>query len=136
MQALLTARQGVSREWKLEMKSNPQHPIAVMGLPLNSLTADEAVEAMDRLILSGGTHQICPVNLDVWLNSLADPHLHRIMAGCSLVVPDGMPLVWASRLLGCPLAERVTGVDLVPRLAALSASKGYWNLSAGRYGRA
>jgi len=125
MQALLTARRGVSGEWKLEMKSNPQHPIAVMGLPLNSLTAVEAVEAMDRLILSGGTHQICPVNLDVWLNSLADSHLHRIMAGCSLVVPDGMPLVWASKLLGCPLAERVTGVDLVPRLAALSAEKGY-----------
>ena len=96
-----------------------------MGLPLNSLTAGQAVETMDRLIQSGGTHQICPVNLDVWLNSLADPHLHRIMAGCTLVLPDGMPLVWASGLLGCPLAERVTGVDLVPRLAALSAKKGY-----------
>ena len=125
MQALLTGRYGVSGEWKLEMKSNSEHPIAIMGLPLNSLTADEAVESMDRLIMSGGTHQICPVNLDVWLNSLADTHLHRIMAGCSLVLPDGMPLVWASGLLGCPLAERVTGVDLVPRLAALSARKGY-----------
>jgi len=107
------------------MKSNPQHPIAIMGLPLNSSTADETVEAMERLILSGGTHQVCPVNLDVWLNSLADAHLHRIMAGSSLVVPDGMPLVWASGLLGCKLAERVTGVDLVPRLADLSARKGY-----------
>lgn len=36
-----------------------------------------------------------------------------------------MPLVWVSKLLGCPLAERVTGVDLVPRLAELSARKGY-----------
>ena len=125
MQALLTAQRGVSGEWKLEMKSNPQHPIAIMGLPLNSSTADETVEAMERLILSGGTHQVCPVNLDVWLNSLADAHLHRIMAGSSLVVPDGMPLVWASGLLGCKLAERVTGVDLVPRLADLSARKGY-----------
>lgn len=115
----------VGREWKLEMKRSFQHPIAVLGLPMNSLTADEAVEAMERLILSGGTHQVSPVNLDVWLNSLADPHLHRIMSGCSLVLPDGMPLVWVSGLMGCPLAERVTGVDLVPRLAALSAHKGY-----------
>jgi N-acetylglucosaminyldiphosphoundecaprenol N-acetyl-beta-D-mannosaminyltransferase len=74
---------------------------------------------------SGGTHQICPVNLDVWLNALADPHLHRIMSGCSLVVPDGMPLVWSARLMGSRLAERITGVDLVPRLAELSARKGY-----------
>jgi N-acetylglucosaminyldiphosphoundecaprenol N-acetyl-beta-D-mannosaminyltransferase len=36
-----------------------------------------------------------------------------------------MPLVWVSKLLGCPLAERVTGVDLVPRLAELSVRKGY-----------
>jgi N-acetylglucosaminyldiphosphoundecaprenol N-acetyl-beta-D-mannosaminyltransferase len=107
------------------MKRNSKHPIAVLGLPLDSLTVSEAVAAIERLIHSGGTHQIATANLDFWLNSLADQHLHRIIAGCSLVLPDGMPLVWASKLLGCPLAERVTGVDLVPRLAALSAEKGY-----------
>ena len=96
-----------------------------MGLPINSLSADEAVDTLERLIQSGGTHQVCTMNVDIWLNALADPHLHRIVAGSSLVFPDGMPLVWASGLLGCPLAERVTGVDLVPRLAELSAREGY-----------
>lgn len=96
-----------------------------MGLPINSLNANEAVDTLERLILSGGTHQVCAMNLDTWLNALADPHLHRIVAGSSLVFPDGMPLVWASGLLGCPVAERVTGVDLVPRLAELSSRKGY-----------
>ena len=107
------------------MMRKPQPPIAVLGLPLNSLTVTEAVDAIEGLLLSGGNHQVCPVNLDVWLNSLSDPHLHRIMARCSLSFPDGMPLVWVSRLLGCPLAERITGVDLVPKLAELSAKKGY-----------
>jgi len=108
-----------------EMRDRLQHPVAVMGLPINSLSADEAVDTLERLIQSGGTHQVCTMNVDIWLNALADPHLHRIVAGSSLVFPDGMPLVWASGLLGCPLAERVTGVDLVPRLAELSARKGY-----------
>jgi N-acetylglucosaminyldiphosphoundecaprenol N-acetyl-beta-D-mannosaminyltransferase len=107
------------------MKRNVKHPISVLGLPLDSLTANDAVEAIDGLIRSGGTHQIATANLDFWLNSLSDRHLHRIIAGCSLVLPDGMPLVWVSKLLGCPLAERVTGVDLVPRLAELSVRKGY-----------
>ncbi len=89
------------------------------------MSADEAVNRIERLILSGGTHQICPVNTDVWLNALNDPHLHRIMAGCSMVIADGMPLVWVSGLLDRPLAERITGVDMVPRLAKLSAEKGY-----------
>jgi N-acetylglucosaminyldiphosphoundecaprenol N-acetyl-beta-D-mannosaminyltransferase len=114
-----------ARKWTLKMKRNLKHPIAVLGLPLDSLTADGAVEVIEGLIQSGDTHQIATANLDFWLNSLSDRHLHRIIAGCSLVLPDGMPLVWASRLLGCPLAERVTGVDLVPRLAELSARKGY-----------
>lgn len=107
------------------MKRNSENPIAVLGLPFNNVTADGAVDMIERLVLSGGTHQVCPVNSDVWLNALSDTHLHRIMAGCSMVVADGMPLVWASGLMGCPLPERVTGVDLVPRLAALSARKGY-----------
>ncbi|WP_420236776.1 WecB/TagA/CpsF family glycosyltransferase [Telmatobacter bradus] len=107
------------------MNSNPKYPIALLGLPLSSVTAEEATNRIEQLILSGGSHQVCPVNLDVWLNALDDPHLHRIMAGCSLVVADGMPLVWASGLQGSPLPERVTGVDLVPRLAVLSARKGY-----------
>jgi N-acetylglucosaminyldiphosphoundecaprenol N-acetyl-beta-D-mannosaminyltransferase len=107
------------------MKRNLKHPISVLGLPLDSLTVNGAVEAVDVLVRSGGTHQIATANIDFWLNSLTDRHLHRIIAGCSLVFPDGMPLVWVSKLLGCPLAERVTGVDLVPRLAELSARKGY-----------
>jgi N-acetylglucosaminyldiphosphoundecaprenol N-acetyl-beta-D-mannosaminyltransferase len=121
LQAVLSA----SGEWKLEMTTNLRHPVAVLGLPLDNLTGDAAVEAVEALMLSGGTDQVATADLDFWLKSISDPHLHRIVAGCSLVLPDGMPLVWASGLLGCPLAERVTGVDLVPRMAELSARKGY-----------
>lgn len=114
-----------NRKRKLKMKRNLKHPIAVLGLPLDRLTAEGAVQAIEELIFAGGTHQIATANLDFWLNSLSDPHLHRIIAGCSLVLADGMPLVWVSKLLGCPLPDRVTGVDLVPRLAELSSRKGY-----------
>jgi N-acetylglucosaminyldiphosphoundecaprenol N-acetyl-beta-D-mannosaminyltransferase len=107
------------------MEKQLQHSVAVMGLPLANVTASEAVDEIERLVLSGGPHQVATANLDFWLNSLKDVHLHRIIAGCSLVVPDGMPLVWISGLMGKPLKERVSGVDLVPMLAELSARKGY-----------
>ena len=58
------------------MKRNVKHPIAVLGLPLDSLTAGGAVEAIDGLIRSGGTHQIATANLNFWSNSLTDHHLH------------------------------------------------------------
>jgi N-acetylglucosaminyldiphosphoundecaprenol N-acetyl-beta-D-mannosaminyltransferase len=107
------------------MNQQLQHSVAVMGLPLANVTAAEAVERIEELVLSGGTHQVATANLDFWLNSLHDVHLHRIIAGCSLVLADGMPLVWISRLLGHPIKERVSGADMVPMLAELSARKGY-----------
>jgi N-acetylglucosaminyldiphosphoundecaprenol N-acetyl-beta-D-mannosaminyltransferase len=107
------------------MRNQLQNSIAVMGLPLANVTAQETVDRIEDLIQSGGSHQVATANLDFWLNSTNDVHLHRIIAGCSLVIPDGMPLVWISKLLGSPLKERVSGVDLVPCLAELSAKKGY-----------
>ena len=48
-----------------------------------------------------------------------------ILCSCDLVVPDGMPIVWASRLMGTKLKERIAGVDLIPHLAELSCRRGY-----------
>ncbi len=100
-------------------------PVAVLGLPLASVTIGQAVERVEEMIAQEGTHQVVTANLDFWLKSNSDPHLHRIIAGCDMVVADGMPLVWASKFLGAPLPERVTGVDMVPHLMELSAKKGY-----------
>ena len=102
-----------------------KHPIAVLGLPLDHVTLDQAVSRIEQMIVEQGTHQVATANLDFWIKSNADSHLHRIIAGCDLVVADGMPLVWASRLLGAPLPERVTGIDIVPRLMELSSTRGY-----------
>ena len=107
------------------MQTTMKHSVSVMGLPLAPVTLGEAVERIEAMIESGESHQVATANLDFWLNSTHDEHLHRILAGCDMVLADGMPLVWASRVLGDALPERVTGVDLVPQMMALSARKGY-----------
>jgi N-acetylglucosaminyldiphosphoundecaprenol N-acetyl-beta-D-mannosaminyltransferase len=83
------------------------------------------VARIEEYILSGRTHQIATANLDFARNSLSSPTLQRVICECSLVLPDGAPMLWASRLFGRPLKERVTGCDLIPELARLSAEKGY-----------
>jgi N-acetylglucosaminyldiphosphoundecaprenol N-acetyl-beta-D-mannosaminyltransferase len=50
--------------------------------------------------------------------------LRRVYEAAHLVVADGMPLVWGSRLLGKPLPERVTGSELMPALCAEAARLG------------
>ncbi len=63
------------------------------------------------------------VNVDKVVKASRNPGLRRIINECALVNADGMPLVWASRLLGKSLKERVAGVDLFEALVERSAEK-------------
>jgi exopolysaccharide biosynthesis WecB/TagA/CpsF family protein len=99
--------------------------VALFGMPITNVTMDEAVARVEEYILSGKSHQIATANLDFARNSLRDPYLQRIICECSMVLPDGAPMLWAANLFGSPLRERVTGVDLIPQLARLSATHGY-----------
>jgi N-acetylglucosaminyldiphosphoundecaprenol N-acetyl-beta-D-mannosaminyltransferase len=104
---------------------NRYRRLAILGVPIDNVTMDEAVEKLDGLIQQRGFHQVATANLDFLIKAGKDNELMSILQSCSLVVADGMPLVWASRMMGEPMKERVTGIDLMPRLARLSAEKGY-----------
>jgi N-acetylglucosaminyldiphosphoundecaprenol N-acetyl-beta-D-mannosaminyltransferase len=54
-----------------------------------------------------------------------DVRLARAVAECGLVLADGQSVVWASRLLGAPLPERVAGIDLFTQLLAESARRSF-----------
>ncbi len=113
----------MKRSCTIEEQSPPT--IALFGLPIANVTMAQAVAHVEEKILSGQTHQIATANLDFARNSLNDQFLQRVLCDCSMVLPDGASMVWASYLLGSPLQQRVTGVDLIPELARLSAKKGY-----------
>ncbi|MHB1699756.1 MAG: WecB/TagA/CpsF family glycosyltransferase [Acidobacteriaceae bacterium] len=107
------------------MEDDMHDTVALFGLPIANQTMDETVSRIEGWIDSGETCQIATANLDFVRNAMLDKQLHQVICECSLVLPDGAPLIWASRLIGKPLRERVTGVDLVPRLAELSARRGF-----------
>ena len=54
-----------------------------------------------------------------------DPVLRACYRHASLVLPDGMPLVWASRFLKTPLKERIAGIDFFLSVCALASREGY-----------
>lgn len=99
--------------------------VALFGLPICNLSMDRAIASIDSRIRSGGSYQIATVNLDFVRHARQDANLHKVICDCAMVLPDGFPLLWAARLLGRPLKQRVTGVDLVPQLARLSHRRGY-----------
>lgn len=103
--------------------------LVILGTPIDDVTMSEALDRIDEFIAfgrqSGKGHQIATVNADFVVKSLHDAKLRRILQESDMATADGMPLVWSARLLGVPLADRVTGADMVPALAQRAAEKGY-----------
>ncbi len=99
--------------------------VAVLGVPFDNVTMDEAVDLIEDKINESGFHQVATANVDFLMHAIQDRQLQEILCSCDLVVADGMPIVWAARMLGTRLKERVSGVDLVPRVAELAARRGY-----------
>lgn len=86
---------------------------------------DETLSRVKELITTGTSHQHVAVNVDKIVKAARDPALRRLIGECSLVSVDGMPVVWASRLLGCRLKERVAGIDLFVRLLGEAEKMGW-----------
>jgi N-acetylglucosaminyldiphosphoundecaprenol N-acetyl-beta-D-mannosaminyltransferase len=99
--------------------------IEMMGCQIDNLTMEETLQTVEGFIKSGQPHQHVVVNVDKLVKASRDPELRRIINECALINVDGMPVVWASRLLGKPLKERVAGVDLFESLMKRSADKGW-----------
>ncbi len=65
------------------------------------------------------------VNVAKFVAMQKDKNLKRIISNCNIINADGMPLVWASKLIGTSLPCRVAGVDLFQELVAVCAKKKY-----------
>jgi N-acetylglucosaminyldiphosphoundecaprenol N-acetyl-beta-D-mannosaminyltransferase len=105
--------------------SVPQRRIEMMGCQIDNLSMAETLLTIEGFIKSGKPHQHVVVNVDKLVKASKDADLRQIINDCALINADGMPVVWASRLLGKPLKERVTGVDLFEALMRRSAEKGW-----------
>ncbi|MGW3632334.1 WecB/TagA/CpsF family glycosyltransferase [Streptomyces sp. NPDC005122] len=100
-------------------------PVTVCGLPVHPFTLEESVGAAEALIADGGPHQHVVLNAAKIVQAHDDPELARIIRSCSLVSPDGQSVVWAGRLLGSPLPERVAGIDFMLALWRSAARNAY-----------
>ena len=96
-----------------------------MGCPIDCLGMDQTITHIEQFIKKGIPRQHVVVNVAKIVEMQKDSELRGIVSHCDMINADGMPLVWASRLLGNPLPCRVAGVDLFQELVKLCAGKGY-----------
>jgi len=98
----------------------PRSRVDVGGLAFDRVTEAQVLDVVAR----GEGGLIVTPNVDIWRRVRRDPSCRPVLDRARLVLADGMPLVWASRLAGTPLPERVPGSGLVESLCALQAARG------------
>jgi N-acetylglucosaminyldiphosphoundecaprenol N-acetyl-beta-D-mannosaminyltransferase len=107
------------------MQRADQMSANVLGCPITKLGLRDFVRSAEEFITSKKPHYIAVVNVAKIIKMRSDPFLDESVRSANLIGADGMPLVWASRLLGNPLPERVNGTDLMYELLARANEKRY-----------
>ena len=98
--------------------------MSILGCRVDAVDIARAVE-----VIGGWFHERRPAHIVTFGAEMAalaarDSHYRDTINGADLVLPDTAGVVWASRILGSPLPERIAGIDLVERVLAAHASRG------------
>jgi len=98
---------------------------SLLDLKFAAVTYSQLVALLSQRLDAQEKTLCVPVNLDVLRLAASDHKLHSTIQSASVVIADGMPLVWLSRFSQTPLPERLPGCELVLSLCRLAHEKGY-----------
>jgi len=99
--------------------------IRIGGCPIDVITFAETLDAVDALIATRTGGSVFTPNVDHIVQFDENPALRKAYEKATLSIVDGMPVVWASRLLGTPLPEKVSGSDVLMPLVHRAAQRGW-----------
>jgi len=99
--------------------------VVIAGVPFDNLDMDETLALAEEFIRDRRPRLIATANVNFVVKAQDDPEFRDIVRRADVVTADGMPILWAARLLGHPLKARVTGSDMTPALLELAARRDY-----------
>ncbi|MFI4860273.1 MAG: WecB/TagA/CpsF family glycosyltransferase [Phycisphaerales bacterium JB063] len=98
--------------------------IDVGGVRFDPLTLSQTIEHIADAAQAGRGGWVITANLDHARRARVDDEYRDMLGEAELVVADGAPIIWASRVQGAALPERVAGSSMVEPLAAVAAERG------------
>ena len=96
----------------------------VLGVAFDNVTLDEAVDRALALLEEEGPHLVVTPNPEIVQRAEKDPEFAEILSKAHLVLPDGVGVIYAAKILGRPLRARVPGIDFVSALLGRVAGTG------------
>ncbi len=109
----------------LEIQTRSTTRVEVMGVKIDNLSMEETLSLIEEKILEALPTQHVVVNAAKVVEANKNPELKAIIESCEIVNADGQAVVWASKILGKPLKERVAGIDLMQALVQRASQKGW-----------
>lgn len=107
------------------MQASKQTRVDILGTPIDNVTMNETIEMIAEAIDHNQSLNHSVVNAGKIVLMHKDPVLKESVVTADIINADGQGVVWASRFLGQPLVQRVTGIDLMDNLVALANRKRY-----------
>lgn len=98
---------------------------ALLNTYISNMDMDETLSAIENMISTGEKNYVVAINVDVVIKIEEDSYLKEITDSADMVLVDGKPLVWISKLYKRPVKAKISGSDLVPLLCEKAAQKGY-----------
>lgn len=102
----------------------PAERAALFDMPIDAINIGNAADEVLRYAEGPHAQLVVTPNTDHFLRWQRSPHFRRLYSHASLIVPDGMPVVWAAKLSGIEGTTRVTGVDLFTECCRHAAAAG------------
>lgn len=99
--------------------------VEVLGVPVDCVDMNGALVAVDEMVAEGRSATIVAVNPEKVMKAREDPDLLGFLRGAQLLIPDGIGVVLAVRLLEHERIERVPGSELMPAICARAVERGY-----------
>lgn len=105
-----------------------QKPIVtLLGTKVHSLSMNNALNEIENFIGERKSRLIITLGTEMIIEAQKNEAFRRLVNQADLVLPDGGGLIWASRVLGTPLHEKIAGIELLENLCRLSKEK-KWKL--------
>ena len=99
--------------------------VKLLNTYVNNLSMDDTINAVEQMIHADKKSYVVAVNVDVIMKIEKDVLLKELTDKADLVLVDGKPLIWVSKLHKKPIKAKISGSDLVPILCEMAAKKGY-----------
>ncbi len=99
--------------------------VTIWDVPFDRVTLEQAVERIAGLVARRVPSYVITANLNYAMLHHRQPDMRPITAAASLILADGQPIVWRSRLTNNPLSERVAGSEMIYRLAETARDRGF-----------